>query len=186
MTLGSLARIAARHLLAGILGLALGGWIGGLLETDGIFGITIPPPIVAAFFGLLALVSPREFTRRIVVGMPLMIAGWAVAFIEFLAGEPIRETAAAGSDPGGRHERPGGNADGAMAELAATASPFCLECGRTLAPAQLVEVRECLDCMLRGFDGMVNGEKCPHCGSSDTRRVTDRGCPECLEPVLEA
>ena len=81
-------RNLARHLIGGLIASAIGAACGSNLAADYLPGNErIVGNVVGALFGLFGLVSPRQFvvvTLTVLVGLPL-------AFIEFLAGEPLRD-----------------------------------------------------------------------------------------------
>ena len=57
---------------------------------------------------------------------------------------------------------------------------YCGRCDRRLSWDELVEVSECHKCGHQ-FDATTFGPACPECRTTDARRLTDQGCPECLE-----
>jgi hypothetical protein len=127
--------------------------------------------------GLIAVVLVA-----LILGGVVLIVDGLVRFAERVS-KKSQETETKQAQPSGGDlpnllSRPVGTRD----EPAGTSGAFsCGECGRTFVRAELVEVRECLECRLQGFNGTLNGQTCPDCKSPSTRRVTDRGCPECLE-----
>jgi putative hemolysin len=62
---------------------------------------------------------------------------------------------------------------GAGAETVAPGAVMCGESGEDRSAGQLVEVRECLNCRLQGFNATAEGQTCRECKSSSTRRVAD-------------
>lgn len=57
----------------------------------------------------------------------------------------------------------------------------CESCHEVYDEEQLVVVRECPHCEDAKFDGTENGQACPDCNRRFTRKLCDKGCPECLE-----
>ena len=55
----------------------------------------------------------------------------------------------------------------------------CTTCDRILEEADVVPIRECPHCE-SNFDAS-DGRNCPDCNRPFTRKVTDAGCPDCLE-----
>lgn len=73
--------------------------------------------------------------------------------------------------------------DGRLAELADAGETAyrCGDCEGVYGEDDLIQVRECPveTCQTEFFNGTDNGRNCEGCNRPFTRKVHDRGCPEC-------
>lgn len=96
----------------------------------------------------------------------------------------VRRNAEAREAAAARRQNAEDEREAKLAELEGETVYVCGDCDGLFGAEDLVQVRWCSHCE-QSFNGTENGRNCENCNRPFTRKVTDEGCPDCVDSYDE-